>query len=229
MARSRPVDFLDRLVGAAAIVFAEKGLKRARMSDVARQLRVAHGTLYNYVESKEALFYLLLAHDARHEPLPLPTKLPVRTPSARALQDQLKRQITEPAALPQLEAALARRRVGDVASELGGILNELYTRVEQGRHATTAIERSALDLPATVKTHRQRVRRRLLEMLATYIERRARQGHFHPPGDPRVAACLLVEAISFFAFARDGGSDRALARKTAIEMLVRGLVSAERR
>ena len=82
MARPRPRDFLDRLVGAAAVVFAEKGLKRARMSDVARRMRVAHGTLYNYVERKEALFFLLLSRGSPREPLDLPAELPIRTPSA---------------------------------------------------------------------------------------------------------------------------------------------------
>ena len=64
MARQRSADFLDRLLAAATKVFAEKGLQRARMSDVAREMGVAHGSLYNYVESKEALFYLLVDRGA---------------------------------------------------------------------------------------------------------------------------------------------------------------------
>jgi AcrR family transcriptional regulator len=228
MARPRPRDFLDRLVGAAAVVFAEKGLKRARMSDVARQLRVAHGTLYNYVESKEALFYLLLSHGARREPLELPAELPVKTPSARALQERLRLRIAEPATLPRLEAALARdaAEVDDAADELAGILDELYTRLEQGRYAATVIERSAIDLPTSIIAHRQRVRRQLLSQLERYVVRRAAGGHMVPPGSARVAARLLVETVG--SFAREKAEDGA-ARQTVIAMLVRSLVANERR
>jgi len=64
MARQRSADFLERLMAAALKIFAQKGLHRARMADVAREMGVAHGSLYNYVESKEALFYLLVDRGA---------------------------------------------------------------------------------------------------------------------------------------------------------------------
>lgn len=51
---------MDRLIEAGLKVFGRKGLKAARMSDVAKELEVSQGTLYNYVESKEALFCLLV-------------------------------------------------------------------------------------------------------------------------------------------------------------------------
>jgi AcrR family transcriptional regulator len=53
-------DFLERLLRAAMRVFSQKGLVCSRMSDVAEEMGVSHGSLYNYVESKEALFYLLV-------------------------------------------------------------------------------------------------------------------------------------------------------------------------
>jgi AcrR family transcriptional regulator len=224
MARPRPRDFLDRLVGAAAIVFAEKGLKRARMSDVARQMRVAHGTLYNYVESKEALFFLLLTHGTLREPLDLPAELPIRTPSARALQEQLRRQIAAPADLPRLEAALAVEEADDAEAELAGILDELYTRTEHGRHVASAIDRSAIDLSSSIAAHRRRVRSQLIERLGSYIERRAARGQLTPPGDARVAARLLAETVGRFARDEDG-----TARQTVIAMLVRSLVANDRR
>ncbi len=61
-------DFMDRLIEAGLEVFGRKGLKRARMSDVAKQMGVSQGTLYNYVESKEALFGLLVEKGVDPEP-----------------------------------------------------------------------------------------------------------------------------------------------------------------
>ena len=60
MVRPRSPEFVPRMLAAAARVFARTGLKQARMTDIAREMGVAHGSLYNYVESKEALFLLLV-------------------------------------------------------------------------------------------------------------------------------------------------------------------------
>ena len=55
MARSIPVGRLEHLVDCATSVFIDQGYRRTQMADVADALGVAKGTLYLYVESKEAL------------------------------------------------------------------------------------------------------------------------------------------------------------------------------
>ena len=45
MARSRDPDFLNRLARAGMRVFARKGLVRARMTDIAREMGVSHGSM----------------------------------------------------------------------------------------------------------------------------------------------------------------------------------------
>jgi AcrR family transcriptional regulator len=47
---------LDRLVNSAERVFAKKGFLETRMSDIAKQAGVAHGTVYTYFDSKEDVF-----------------------------------------------------------------------------------------------------------------------------------------------------------------------------
>jgi AcrR family transcriptional regulator len=47
---------LDRLVNAAEKVFTRKGFLETRMSDIAKQAKVAHGTVYTYFDSKEEVF-----------------------------------------------------------------------------------------------------------------------------------------------------------------------------
>ena len=58
MARQIPSHRFSELVHAGTGVFIEFGYQRAQMADVASALGVAKGTLYGYVESKEALFLL---------------------------------------------------------------------------------------------------------------------------------------------------------------------------
>ena len=82
MARSVPLDRLDALVDAATGVFIAQGYRRAQMADVAAVLGLAKGTLYLYVESKEALFDLVVRYADAPRPIPPPRQLPVPTPKA---------------------------------------------------------------------------------------------------------------------------------------------------
>src|SRR4029079_19590608 len=107
MARPRSPDFVPRLLRAAPRVFARNGVKRARMTDIAREMGVAHGSLYNYVESKEALF-LLLVERWGHLDSDLPGReLPIRSPSMQSIVSRLKRRVDDTFPLPTLDAALS--------------------------------------------------------------------------------------------------------------------------
>ena len=90
MARSRSPDFVPRLLKSAARVFARDGLKRARMADIARDMGVAHGSLYNYVESKEALFLLLVERWGHLDSDLANRALPIRTPSMPSIVSRLR-------------------------------------------------------------------------------------------------------------------------------------------
>ena len=68
MARSIPEDRLERLVDVATQVFIEQGYARTQMADVAAALGVAKGTLYGYVESKEALFDVVARYADASQP-----------------------------------------------------------------------------------------------------------------------------------------------------------------
>ncbi len=50
----------DRILLAAASVFAAKGFRSAKLSDIAEQAGLATGSLYKYFENKDALFYAVV-------------------------------------------------------------------------------------------------------------------------------------------------------------------------
>jgi AcrR family transcriptional regulator len=149
VARPRSDDVVPRLLRAATHVFGRKGLKRARMTDIAREMGVAHGSLYNYVESKEALFLLLidrwgnLDHRAG-------TQLPIKTPSMTRIVERLQDRIESVFPLPTLDGAIARTRLSDPQEELESIARELYVRTEESREGADILERSALEMPELV-------------------------------------------------------------------------------
>jgi AcrR family transcriptional regulator len=232
MARPKPKDFLERLLRAAMSVFARKGLARARMSDVAEQMGVAHGSLYNYVESKEALFYLLVDQGVRDEPTELPEELPVRTPSREALLKRIEEQIETTFTLSRLDAALKKHPPDDPQAELEEIVRELYQRIHRTREPATVLERSAIDQPDLFALYFIQTRRRLLERLTTYLRRRIDRGYFQSVVDPATAARFLLETVAFFARHRyndpdlQPGDDDAV-RETIVQLLVRSFTGKQ--
>jgi len=124
MARSIPRDRLARLVECATQVFIEQGYRRTQMADIAKALGVAKGTLYLYVESKDALFDLV-ARCADEPSLATPSVLPIRTPKAGATLAYVRERLAKNQVPAALVGALRRSRVRDPRAELEGIVREL--------------------------------------------------------------------------------------------------------
>jgi AcrR family transcriptional regulator len=228
--RRRPADRFDTLRAAALRVFARRGLRRARMADVAREAGLSAGALYTHFESKEALFDWLVAHATDPGPVAAPPRLPVPTPPPGATEKRLREAIARVLRLPALDAALARRRVADPRAELAGVVGELYDGIARSRVPATVLERSALDLPQLFEIFYLDARRGLFARLARYVDRRARAGHFRRVAEPGVAARWIVETVTWFARHRHGDPDPDglpeddAVRAQVIALLVAGLV-----
>jgi AcrR family transcriptional regulator len=224
MSRQRPSDRLDQLTEAAIRVFSALGYRRAQTVDIAREAGVAPGTIYLYVESKEALFDLALRRalqpDAR---LDFPT-LPVPTPPAGATLDHVREQLLRSRTLPVLAAALDRRAPADPRAELTAIIRELYASNERYSRAMDLISRSRADWPEIADVYYRELRRGLLQQLTQYLEQRTREGLLRPVPDLATAARLIVETIAWFARHRHGDPDSAMisddtARETVVHVL----------
>jgi AcrR family transcriptional regulator len=232
MARKRPEGRLDQLLDCATRVFIDKGYRRTQMADVAREMGVSAGALYGYVESKEALFHLLIDRAFTGAPAAAP-ELPVRTPASGATLARLRERLATEAALPRLSAATERARPRDVRRECEDVLGELYDLVSRTQAGTTLIERSALDLPELIPAFYGEMRRDLLARLTRWLERRIRSGQLRRVPDTAIVARLLVESITWFARhrLRDRDTpplDDAIARAATIDFLVAGLLPEQR-
>src|SRR5688572_23883906 len=141
MARRIPEDRFDQLIDTATAVFIEQGYRRTQMADVADAMGVAKGTLYLYVESKEALFDLACRFADGPRPVPRPTVLPVPTPPPSETLAYVRERLAREGAVPRLAAALERRRVGDARAELAGIVEELYDVLARNRRSLKLLDR----------------------------------------------------------------------------------------
>jgi AcrR family transcriptional regulator len=198
---------LTDIAEAAIRVFTRSGYRRAQMSDVAKEAGVAPGTLYLYVESKEALFELALRR-ALGEALPA-GELPLPAPEKGALLEDIAGRLERYAALPKLASALERPGSGDAREELETIILELYDAINHYRRALSLVDRSAPDWPELARIFYAQTRRRVVEQLSSYLERRIAQGELPEVPNPATAARLILETTAFFAMHRYHDPDAA--------------------
>jgi AcrR family transcriptional regulator len=233
MPRQIPEDRFDQLVDCATKVFVEQGYRRTQMADVAEAMGVAKGTLYLYVESKEALFDLVCRQADVPAPRPVPAKLPLPTPNASATIEYIASRLAEDGVPRTLAAALERRRESDPRLELEAILRELYDVLSRNRRGLKLLDRSAPDLPELGALWFEGARGGLVGLIAEYLKRRTRAGLLRPVPDVAAAARLVVETLVFWAVHRhwdphgEPVSD-AVAKDTVIHFIVSALVKGRR-
>jgi AcrR family transcriptional regulator len=194
-----PVDRLPQLIEAAIRVFIRKGYRGAQMDDIALEMGVSKGTLYNYVESKEALFFLIFDRGFGERSIGPLKKLPISAPPIAATLKRVRERILSASQLHKLEAALAHDTVADPRAELEEIIRELYAVLDKTRIAHQMIERCAPDVPQLADLFYVQGRRTLVGLFARYIEKRVSGGYFAPVPDPPTAARFITESVVWFA------------------------------
>ena len=219
---------MERLVEAAARVFIEEGYTRTQMADVAAALGVAKGTLYLYVESKEALFDLVTRYADAPRPFEPTPKLPVRTPKRGTTVKYVRDRLAQAQVPPTLTKALSGARVVDVRDELESIVRELYDTLAANRWGIKLLDRSARDYPDLAALWFDGARNGLIGLLAQYLQDRTRRKFLRPLPDTAIAARLLIETAVFWAVHRHWDShpqvvEEAVARETVVRFVVGAL------
>jgi AcrR family transcriptional regulator len=229
MPRRIPPDRFQELLEAATRVFIAQGYRRTQMGHVADAMGVAKGTLYLYVESKEALFDAVLRHADRPHPIGVPTELPLRTPRPGDTLGEVERRLARAAALPELGAALGRARVADARGELEAVLGELYDLLAAHRTGIKLLDRCALDYPDLAKIWYRGGREGALSLLGRYLDDRIRRGRLRRFEDGAVSARIVLETLVFWAVHRHWDPspqvfDETSARRTVLGFLISALV-----
>jgi AcrR family transcriptional regulator len=227
MPRTIPDSRLEDLVTTATEVFIAQGYRRTQMADVAAAMRLAKGTLYLYVESKEALFDLVVRNADREGAMVPPAALPVPTPRPGATVEYVASALAEGRAFPALEAALGRRRSAGVRKELEEILHELYGILARRRRGLKLIDRCASDHPDLAALWFQGGREFLLGALVQYLQRRG--WHLRSFPDQRIAARIVLETLVLWAVHRHWDPapqrvDEQAAEETVVQFILDALV-----
>ncbi|MGH7788376.1 MAG: TetR/AcrR family transcriptional regulator [Candidatus Binatia bacterium] len=227
MARKTPPERLARLVECATHVFIVQGYRRTQMADIADALGVAKGTLYLYVESKEALFDLLLRCADGAHPLPALSALPLPTPAPGATIAYVGELLTANQDVSALSAAL-RQRGRDPRREIAAITGELYDRLAQHRLGIKLLDRSAVDQPELAALWFGGARGGMRGALEQYLTARIRSRQLRPVPDVAITARLVLETLVFWAVHRHWDAhpqamDETKARAAVIHFIVEAL------
>lgn len=190
------------VVGAATEVFLRKGYKRTQMADVTNAMGLSAGAIYRYVESKEALFDLVVRAGAGMRLEAGELVPPIATPRPGATLTFLRKTLRREGRIASLEDALKQPKVDDSGAEFEGIVRELYRRTLQFRVGIKLLDRSALDWPELAALWSGLWRGSLVNQLAQYLDLRIAKQSFEAVPDSKAWARLVVEAVAFFALHR---------------------------
>jgi AcrR family transcriptional regulator len=202
-------------------VLSRKSVARAQMTDIAAEMGVSPGNLYNYVQSKDALVSLVLRRALDGE-LPDAGSLPIAAAPLGETIAWLDRRLDWTSDFPVLEAAMGRQRPRDLAGEVGDVAVELYDVLVRVRPVVAVLERSSGDVPE-LGAILQRVRGELFERMERYLELRRRS--LRPLPDLAVAARLIIEATVYMARRRAADPNAPAATEPVVRESVRALAA----
>jgi AcrR family transcriptional regulator len=221
----RGVDRTREVAAAAWAAFCEGGFRLTQIAHVAERLGVSVGTIYRYVDSKEALFHLavLAALGEAPETLAAPLKVTGTAESTHRLHEATA---NDPL-WPRLAAVLAApdAEVGAAAREIG---EQLYDAMSRQAPAILLLDRCAHEIPELAEIFDREVRARLMADLTAWVVGR---GLADEGGTPSAAVLArgAMEAIAWLAKTRRGDPTAAWmtgdqARAAAVRIFVNAMV-----
>jgi AcrR family transcriptional regulator len=228
-ARTKALRELVEIAQAGLQCFLRGGYRLTQMAHVADEMDVSAGTIYRYVASKEALFYVSALH-AAHAPINhFPTPVTVR-----GLDDAIRvihTMATEWRDWPHLRKALATKRPADVRAEAEEIGLELFDRLSNRADFIGLMNRCAHDIPALAHIFNDEIKGPYLADVSTWFERRSGVTPQRDKVSQAAIARAGAEAISWLAMVRPRDPtahaiDDAKARSAAAAVFT-NLLSAE--
>ena len=231
MARTIPAERFGQLIEAATKTFIARGYRLTQMADVAEALGVAKGTIYGYVESKEALFDAAVRFADGHIALPALDQLPLRTPAAGVTVGYIRERISiEAAGMRLLQVVSGRVSNRDARSELSEVLSDLYRCIARNRLALKLVDRCAADFPELARVWFGEGRGAQHQLLVELLNSRATAKRLRRVENPSVVARTILEAIAFWAMHRHfdpapQALDDGAAESAVVDFIVGGLVA----
>lgn len=200
MARRVPEGRFGELIDAATKTFVARGYRLTQMADVAEALGVAKGTIYRYVESKEALFDAAVRLADGQAPPPEPSSFPLRTPAVGSTVRYIRARLAEGARELEIVRALSRPKgTRPKVDELQLVVRDLYRRMFVSRRALKLVDSCAIDHPELASVWFEQGRHAQVALLASYLERGVARGQIRALPNVQLAARMVLETVASWA------------------------------
>jgi AcrR family transcriptional regulator len=198
--RLSAMDRVPELIQAAVKVFGEKGYRATQMADVAFEMGVRAGSLYNYVDSKEGLFTLCLERMAQGQDFPLEITLPFATPPMDVTLKRLHERIEALHRLPALDVPpRGNPSPARAEEELRAVVNAIFGLANRTRWGVDMIERSAREIPELAGLLHNEWRAPMMARLEEFLRIRMDRGELRHVDDSWIAARFVAETVNWFA------------------------------
>lgn len=192
----------QRLVQAAAELFADRGYRRTAVDEIARQAGVSTGTLYRYVRDKAGLFYVALRLALVGDDT-LPARVPIPTPGLadllRLVPEALD-SVEEESPVPALTRALAARSgcfdPESIGAELHDILMGIFVMSHTHALAARMIEGATEEWPRLANRFHRVFGHNVAADLARYLRTRSRRRLLKAHAEPGLTAYLVVDIMA---------------------------------
>lgn len=200
MVRFIPEGRFGLLIEVATRVFVARGYRLTQMSDVATELGVAKGTLYRYVETKEALFDAAVRFADGQVQLPETASLPWKTPEAGSTVAYIRARLAAEARHLELTRVLSEPAgPTTTASEFADVIRDLFQRVSRHRRALKLVDRCALDHPELTSLWLQQGRNAQVTLFTGYLKLGVALGTLRKIANIQLAARMVMETIALWA------------------------------
>jgi AcrR family transcriptional regulator len=189
-------DRIRQIAAAALVCFSSAGYRLTQVVHVTERLGVSAGSIYRYVESKEALFHIAALEAVGR--LPADLALPIKVSGFEATLAVLREVVAEDKAWPILESATSAPPPADLKGEARDIAAELYAAVTARAPLIRLLDRCSHELPELAEIFDVQIRTRYLDDLVAWVLGR----HLIDSGDKDEAAAVargVMEAVTWLA------------------------------
>lgn len=218
MARKQATSLIE-IANAAVTYITRHGYKQTQMAGLAKEIGVSAGTLYTYVENKEALLHL--AAEFLIDPAPLEqASLPFKGYPRSELVEKFIKAVLDRAQWLILKNALAENRTDPETLRLIG--DEVYGLIDTHGRSILFLDRLANEIPEFTSVHMDSVRGGFTGDLVMLL---LKAGSKHGPYGTGIIARAATEGISWSAMHRhhEGMARQPIGDLTEAD--IRGLAS----